>query len=177
MKNIIMQNGQIIPLATWQDLMNLPSEFITNNYRLDYYVMQNGVKVYPFANFEVSCYVLELLNALYDKDYKVINSLYRSDAKQKELLKTNSNAAKISPHVFGMAADVDSKDSKDTITLSQLVKKLAAELGIKVRLGYTQYIAKGNSFVHFDVCPEYYAEGKPYHNINHPKPWETQIEW
>lgn len=174
MKNIIMQNGQVIPLETWQDLQGLPAEFITVNYRLDYYSILSGN---IFENFEISCYVLQIINALYDKGYKEINSLYRTDARQKILLRENKNAAKISPHVFGMAADIDAKDTKQTIELSSIIKTIAAGYGIKIRVGFTQYIANKNSFVHFDVCPEYYAKNKPYHNTNHPPQWENKIEW
>lgn len=169
MKNIIMQNGQVVPLETWQDLQGLPSENITTNIKLNSSVV--------WGNFEISCYVLQILNALYDNDYKKINSLYRTDANQKELLKTNPNAAKISPHCFGMAADVDAISKQQTSDLADLISEIAEALHIKVRIGYKKYLANGNTFVHFDVCPEYYAEGKPYHNINHPAPWENVITW
>lgn len=169
MKNIIMQNGQSIPLATWQDLQGLPSINITSNITLNSSVV--------WGSFEISVYVLQILNAIYP-EYKKINSLYRTDTKQKELIREgNINAAKISPHVFGMAADIDAVSKEDTLKLADLIRETAKLLGISVRIGFNKYLLRGNTFVHFDVTPEYYSEGKPYHNLKHPIQWETQLEW
>jgi hypothetical protein len=170
MKNIIMPNGQSIPLATWQDLQGLPAEFISTN------ILLNSSAVWGY--FEISSYVIEILNALNSNGFYVINSLYRTDAKQKDLIREgNPNAAKVSPHCFGMAADVDAKNKEQTVELAALIQEIATELNIKVRIGFNKYLLNGNTFVHFDVCPEYYAEGKPYHNNSHPKQWESVMQW
>ncbi len=169
MKNIILQNGNIIDLYTWQDQQNLPNENITNEIKLK----DSNV----WDNFEISVYVLQILTILHGKGFKTINTLYRTNDHQKDLLKTNPNAAKISPHCFGMAADIDAKNQEETLELAKIIEDIAKLMDIKVRIGFNQYLLNGNTFVHFDVCPEYYGEGKPYHNNNHPKQWEKEIQW
>jgi hypothetical protein len=57
------------------------------------------------------------------------------------------------------------------------IQEVASIVNIKVRIGYNQYLEAGQTFVHVDVCPEYYAPGKPWHALEHPAVWEKQITW
>ncbi|MGZ8535732.1 MAG: hypothetical protein ACXWV4_09360, partial [Flavitalea sp.] len=60
---------------------------------------------------------------------------------------------------------------------AKLLEETAKELGIKARFGFRQYLAKGDTFVHVDVCPEFYAKGKPLFKEQHPAVWENEIKW
>ena len=106
-----------------------------------------------------------------------LNSLNRDRKKQQALIQQGFRAAKVSPHEFFLAADVDTKNASDTMASVPLLRHAAKELGIKVRLGWQDYLKQGQSFIHVDVCPEYFGKGKVWNNITHPIQWENQIEW
>jgi len=106
-----------------------------------------------------------------------LNSLNRDRKKQEQLLKDGFRAAKVSPHEFFLAADVDTKDATDTLISVPIMRQTAKDLGIKVRIGWQDYLKVGQSFMHVDVCPEYFGKGKVWNHIQHPIQWENQIEW
>ena len=76
-----------------------------------------------------------------------------------------------------MAADIDTSSEQDTYDTVSLLNKAARQLELKIRLGYNLYLADGNTFVHVDVCPEYYGKGKPFWTHKHPSQWENSITW
>ena len=106
-----------------------------------------------------------------------LNSLNRDRKKQEQLIKDGFRAATISPHEYFLAADVDTQDAADTIASVPLMRQAAKEVGIKVRIGWQDYLKAGSSFVHIDVCPEYFGKGKIWNHQNHPVQWETVSEW
>lgn len=106
-----------------------------------------------------------------------LNSLNRDRKKQQALIQQGFRAAKVSPHEFFLAADVDTKDAADTMVSVPLIRQAAKELGIKVRIGWQDYLKNGQSFIHVDVCPEYFGKGKVWNHVSHPVQWENQIEW
>ena len=101
-----------------------------------------------------------------------VNSFNRSDAKQAALRASGARAATTSPHCVFLAMDVDTTSAADTRKLAKIILQAAKDLGIKVRIGYDDYLKDGNTFVHVDVCPEYYAAGKPRYSTLHPTVWE-----
>ena len=106
-----------------------------------------------------------------------LNSLNRDRKKQEQLLKDGFRAAKTSPHEYFLAADVDTKDQSDTILSVPIMRQAAKDLGIKVRIGWQDYLKAGQSFIHVDVCPEYFGKGKVWSQNSHPVQWSTQNEW
>lgn len=127
----------------------------------------------------------------------VVNAFNRNDAKQQALRHSGFRAATYSPHVVKMAGDLDTpgiddlKEEFPKLSKSELweravkinrhrvelAKQVSKKLGIKIRIGSEQYLKDGNTFIHVDVCPEYYAPGKPFHDQKHPVQWESELRW
>ena len=170
---ITTKNGELIPLNQWQNIYGLAVEtaFIGKFFKIGEASIKDGGKV-----SELVIRVLDRYRELKGKPV-VVNSLDRSEAHQKELIQQGYRAATFSPHVYNMAADIDTASKPDTMNQVILLQKAANELGIKIRIGYKQYMADGSTFIHFDVCPEYYAAGKPFNYKQHPKVWEQEITW
>lgn len=112
---------------------------------------------------------------------RTVNSFNRSEAEQIALKKSYARAATFSPHVAKMAVDINTKSSIDTEGFVPEIREAAKLLNIKVRIGWKQYMADGKTFVHIDVCPEYYAKGKVFYQqvLDNPKlkPWMIPQEW
>ena len=106
-----------------------------------------------------------------------LNSLNRNRKKQEQLLKDGFRAASISPHEYFLAADCDTETVAETLSNVPMIRQAANELGIKVRIGYSDYIKAGQTFIHVDVCPEYFGKGKVWNGKSHPKQWENSSEW
>lgn len=171
--NIINKDGRVMDLAEWQELYNLPkgSQYIGAFFAIgEHSIYDDGSVAAPLIM------LLDKYRELKGKPVS-LNSLHRTQKQQDGLRAAGYRAAATSPHVRGMAADVDTMSEKDTYDSASLLTKAAKLLGIKIRLGYHSYLADGNTFVHVDVCPEYYAQGKPYYGDEHPKQWENSIVW
>jgi len=106
-----------------------------------------------------------------------LNSLNRDRKKQEQLIRDGFRAAKLSPHEYFLAADVDTKDAADTLASVPLMRQAAKETGVKVRIGWQDYLKQGQSFIHVDVCPEYFGKGEIWNHQKHPIQWESEIEW
>lgn len=171
--NIINKDGRVMDLAEWQELYNLPkgSQYIGAFFAIgEHSIYDDGTVAAPLIM------LLDKYRELKGKPVS-LNSLHRTQKQQDGLRAAGYRAAATSPHVRGMAGDVDTMSEKDTYDSASLLTKAAKLLGIKIRLGYHSYLADGNTFVHVDVCPEYYAKGKPYFSDEHPKQWENPIVW
>lgn len=106
-----------------------------------------------------------------------VNSYNRDEKKQAELSSKGFESAKYSPHVVKMAVDIDTTSPDQSRSWGMIMKRCAIELGIKARVGVELYIKKKQTFIHVDVCPEYYAPGKPFNKNFHPVQWEKVITW
>lgn len=107
-----------------------------------------------------------------------LNSLNRDRKKQEQLLKDGFRAAKVSPHEYFLAADVDTKDQADTLLSVPIMRQAAKDVGVKVRIGWHDYLKVGQSFLHVDVCVEYFGKGKVWNSQPHPPQWEAAgSEW
>lgn len=106
-----------------------------------------------------------------------INSFNRDAKKQEELHAEGLKAAMISPHVEKMAADCDTLSIADTFEKVDHMIQAGIDTGISIRIGYKQYLAAGQTFIHVDVCPLYYGKGMPREHEPHPVQWETKRTW
>lgn len=176
---IILADGSKVSLDIWQGIYGLP----TGSSQIGKYIRigekdRNGKVV-----IEDGCELAEWLIRLFDKvrakraKATYINSAGRSNARQNQLIANGERAASQSTHVVNMAFDVDTLNADETKQLVRDVELSAKELGIKVRIGWKEYMKEGKTFVHMDVAPEYYSKGKPYNHIKHPEPWEREVRW
>lgn len=171
MKQIISGTGEEIDLKEWQQFRGIKGDKLTANFSVSEFDCEGELLL-----SEKLIDFLQYVRLKWSKPLR-INSGYRSQKKQDELKAQGFKTAKFSPHVKGMAADLDTVSRSETLHLVQIVKLCATNLKLNVRVGYQQYLNAGQTFVHVDVCPEHYAKGKPYHDHVHPKAWETAIEW
>lgn len=170
---IILATGEHVSLDVWQNIYGLKkgSTQIGKHFNIGEKNIPNGVIV--------SALLIQVMDQvrILKGSAIVLNSLSRTLARQKELIANGERAAANSPHVVYMGADLDTVSHEDTRKTVKLVKEASKMLGIKVRIGWESYQKDGNTLVHIDVCPEYYAPGKPYHHKPHPVQWETVKEW
>ena len=73
---------------------------------------------------------------------------YRCIERHKRLYKQGISTAWLSPHVLGLALDLDFKNQDDVMKAAQIIKNCHS----KLRLGYKQYLYKGQSFLHIDTA-------------------------
>lgn len=120
------------------------------------------------------------------------SSYNRDQAKQDELRAEPGAGhlrAATSPHVVKLAGDFDFKTVAEVKAFVPVLRQAAKDVHVKIRIGYMEYLQKSAdvfastgqedtwTFCHADVCPEYYAPGKPWHNQPHPKVWEIETSW
>lgn len=176
---VLKPDGSEIPLAQWQQEngYEVGSARIAKHFWFTEYTFTRDIQDYG------KLVVCELLMKVADKyrDMKSapvrVNSFNRSKAKQQKLLKGGFKAAAVSPHEYFLAMDADTDTEQETRLNAAMIREAAKQLGIKVRIGFEQYLADKMTFIHFDVCPEYFAKGKPWHHIKHPIQWETENQW
>jgi uncharacterized protein YcbK (DUF882 family) len=176
---VIDKTGKEISLKEWQHKYGLPenSTKIGKFFSTTERKFQQDLKDY--GKLVVNEQLIRFLDRLREKWAKpiTINSFNRSPEKQAQLTAAGYRTASFSPHMVFMAADVDSGSALESRQLAMLAEGVSKELGIKIRIGLEDYIKAGQTFVHFDVCPEYYAKGKPFHTEPHPIQWESAIKW
>lgn len=174
---VILKDGTEVTMARWQEIYGIANEHIGRNFQLTESRFKTDLALYG------ELVVNELLMRVLDSFREsvgvpvTINSFNRSQEKQDELTAEGFKTAKVSPHVAKMAADIDTKTVEQTREWAKRLKVVGKLLGIKVRVGSEQYIKAGMTFVHVDVCPEFYAPDKPFHGTPHPIQWEREISW
>lgn len=176
---VVTRDGETISLEAWQKMYNLPlgSSRIGEFFYLSEYRFKKDIELY--GELVVNELLIRLLDAIRKASNHplIINSFNRSAEKQEQLKKDGARAATTSPHVVKLAADIDTLSKDDTLKLVKRIREVADIVKIKCRIGYRQYMEDGNTFVHIDVCPEYFAYGKPWHDQPHPEVWELTNEW
>lgn len=171
MKVVIKDYGNYIPLEQYQRIEKLESNQLSKNFLVgEFSCRGNLIIAEPLVNF------LQLYRSFIKKQVK-INSGYRSLEKQNELKRRGFKTARNSPHVEGMAADLDFKNKQEVLENVLILKELSSKHNYSIRLGYKQYLSVGQTFIHIDVCPMFYGKHKPFHKNQHPLAWENQIEW
>jgi hypothetical protein len=176
---VLTASDKLISLEAWQKIYGLHAHHLQIGkwFHADEPKFQQDLKDYG------TLVVSELLIRVADRTRELwgrplhVNSFNRNEAKQEALRASGARAATTSPHVVFLAMDIDTKHFDDSRKLAAVIIQAGKELNIKVRVGFKQYIQAGQTFVHFDVCPEYYAQGKSRYNKPHPAPWEVAITW
>lgn len=167
MKQILDGNGRRQDLKEWQQFRGIKGDKLSANFTVQEFDCEGELLI-----SEVLIDFLQVVRSRWGKPVK-INSGYRSDAKQAALKAQGYKTATTSPHIQGMAADLDTTSPDETKRLAALVESVARFMKLPVRIGFKQYLAAGQTFVHVDVCPHYFAKGRPLHDVPHPAVWET----
>lgn len=174
MQKIITAKGEIVSLADWQKRKGYaPTQLGT------YFSTKEEKLSGDFILHEHLFTILDLLREYVKKPIR-INSAYRTEKEQKELKETNLGAATYSPHCWGLAIDLDTVSNIETLRYVILLRRIAKELNLKIRLGFTQYqnMTPPKTFIHLDVTPEMFGVGKVWEFFpNIPSAYKTPIEW
>lgn len=176
---VTTKEGTEISLKDWQKKYGLPenSQKIGKFFSLTERKFAQDLKDY--GTLQVNELLMRFMDRLREKWGKPlnVNSFNRSPEKQAQLTADGFRTASYSPHMVFMAVDLDTTSALESRMLANMADGVAKELGIKLRIGVEDYIKAGQTFVHFDVCAEYYAKGKPFHGQTHPAQWESAIRW
>lgn len=181
MSDIIVINakGKEVSLEAWQAEYGLKpgSDQVGKYFSLGDHKLAENLR--EFGRLVVNELLIRFLDAFREEVGEAvnINSFNRSHAKQLELTSKGFRTAKFSPHEVYMAADVDTVSDEQTLDWVKKAQRVAKRLSIKIRIGYREYMEVKQTFIHFDVCPEFYGKGKPFNQNFHPVPWETAITW
>lgn len=176
---VTTKEGKEISLKDWQKKYGLPE----NSTKIGKFFSTTERKfaqdLADYGTLRVNEQLMRFMDRLREKWGKplVVNSFNRSPEKQAQLQAAGYRAAQFSPHMVYMAVDLDTGSALESRQLAMAGEGVAKELGIKIRIGLEEYIKAGQTFVHFDCCPEYYAKGKPFHGQTHPVQWESAIRW
>ena len=171
---IILLSGDAVDLHTWQRMYNLTpgSSQIGRYFNIGEPSFRNGLTI-----SEAVIRFLDMLRFHWGKPINIA-SLDRTEEYQKNLRKTNPNAALKSPHVVKCAADIDTISQDETFDMLEVIDDVIEMLGYQVRIGWKSYMKRGNTFIHIDVCPMYYRPGKAWYHKDHPRVWEnSKGEW
>lgn len=76
-----------------------------------------------------------------------ISSGYRCPTYQQSLWLSRASSSPLSVHIFGLAFDINVDTPDDVKSLVNIAEAIDPDL----RIGYQEYLAKGNTFVHIDV--------------------------
>lgn len=176
---VVLKNGSVVTLPEWQKLYGLKigSDAVGKHFSLRDAKLRQDIQDY--GELIVNEMLVRLLDEVRDQAGvpMIINSFNRNEAKQKSLHDQGFKTATVSPHVVKMAADINCTTAVEVRKLARLIIAAANGIGIKARVGFQQYLNEGMTFVHVDVCPEYYAPGKPFNSQPHPAVWENVISW
>ena len=176
---VLLLNGTLIPLMEWQKTYGLP----TGSLRVGKYFgvdTDHRLKrdILSYGELVVCAPLIQLLD-----DYReatgrtTINSFNRNTAKQRYLRQMGYRAALMSTHEKKIAADIDTVSEAETKANVKILQTLADKRGLKIRVGWKKYLKQGQTFIHLDVAPMYYAQGMVWHEEAHPEQWEKALSW
>lgn len=175
----VLRNGSEVTLDEWQKIYGLTvdSDKIGRYFSLTEARFTADIKKY--GELVVNELLMTVLDAFRESVGRPvrINSFNRNEEHQKYLHDLGFKAATYSPHVVKLAADIDTETPEQTREWVKYMKQVSSILGINVRIGSEQYLKHYQTFIHVDVCPEYYAPGMPYHFHPHPSAWEAVTSW
>jgi hypothetical protein len=174
---VMLINGTMVSLEKWQKIYGLTGTKIGKYF--SYMEPRFRKDIEDFGKLVVCEPLMRVMDDYreYIDEPVNVNSFNRSDAKQKELKRLGFKTATFSPHVALMGVDLDTYNRGQTLNNVHSLKIVARRLGIKIRVGYKSYLNIGQTFIHLDVCPEYFAPGAVFHDKDHPWQWEKEMEW
>jgi hypothetical protein len=173
---ILTRGGEMISLDEWQAIYGISGTKIGRNFS---YMEPEFLKNLQMYDELIVCIpLIELLDVYRELSGKPcrVSSFNRSEEHQKRLKKLGYKAAKYSPHVVKLAGDIDLFTADEVRQAVKDLEKAKKVTGIKARIGWHTYLPE-QTFVHVDVCPEYYAKGKVWHELKHPEVWEREVQW
>lgn len=178
---VLTEDDKYIALTDWQLKYGLPvgSTMIGLCFSYEESKFQQDLKDY--GKLIVCAPLIKVIDKYREliRESVTINSFNRSAQKQEQLRLAGFRAAKTSPHEEKMAADCDTVSESDTLKKKEKMLEAGSLLKIPIRVGFQQYLDNDpqQTFIHVDVCPLYYAPGRPRHSDPHPIQWEKQITW
>lgn len=176
MREILLKTGKIISLTEWQAQKGLNQVQVSQNIYTDkdnvlcdntMLLSENIIEVFERARQT-------------EKRPRHINSGYRNQAKQESLIISGARAAKTSPHVYGMAIDIQCDGQKDAITYRALFRILRDSYYPWLRIGSATYWNDGIWILHIDDAPYWFSgrTGHPRAPVSIPDQWRIQgLEW
>jgi uncharacterized protein YcbK (DUF882 family) len=143
----IYTKDRFYSLKDYQELKGLKDDMVAKYFSIN----EHAIK----ASTLISADLLTLLDAIREAKGKPVklNSLHRTIAKQNELKEAGYSTAGHSPHLYGAAADIDCDSAFEVKAMARLAKDEANKLGLEVRIGYKEYLERGQTFVHIDIMP------------------------
>lgn len=166
MREIITGDGKRMPLKEWQQFRGIKADTLSANFKVAEFDCKGEIVIAePLIDF------LQVIRYQWKKPL-TISSGYRSQTYQEELRQRGFKAATNSPHVKGMAVDIDTSTKDETILLANFILAAAKRLSMPIRIGFNDYLKGGQTFIHVDICPKYYAKGMPFNEDKHPTSWE-----
>lgn len=177
---VLTANDKYISLEEWQKEYGLEVGSTQIGRNFSYTERKFALDLKEYGMLVVCAPLMKVMDAYREAANEAVNvnAYNRNEAKQQALIDSgNRGAASTSPHVYKLAVDADTRDAEHTKKNVPILKQAARALGIPIRVGWKSYAAEGKSFIHFDVCPLYYAPGRPRHNEPHPPVWEIENEW
>jgi hypothetical protein len=176
---ILKQTGNTISLYDWQKEygLQLGSQHIGKFFKYTEPRFRQDIE--QFGELVVCSLLMKVLDAFRAKVGRPVklNSFNRTQEYQEDLERRGFKTAKFSPHVVKLACDIDTDTPEQTRREAKMLIETAKAIGINVRVGYEEYLKNGQTFIHVDVCPEYFAKGMVWHELPHPKAWETNAVW
>lgn len=198
---VMLRDGSMVDLPVWQKQYGLKeySNSIGKYFSISEHRFDADIDM--FGQLVVNELLMRVLDGYREATNEpcCINSFNRDQAKQDQLQLAGYRTATHSPHIVKLAADVDTPGVDDLRKMKKhakqsdfelwkeavrinwerasMMRQVASILGIKVRIGHKEYLEKRQTFIHVDVCPEYFAAGKPFHKTPHPKVWERETTW
>ena len=161
-QQILLINGEKIPLKEWQKTHNLPynkvSEHIyltevTNNHTIDSKLILAETTISLFEKIRES---------LGNKPINIIRG-FSTQKKQNSIIKKYNKtkrqglAANVSTHTYGYALDLDGESKKDIVTLRNTIVYVCHKINFPYyRIGWKKYLDAGMTSLHFDTAPFFF---------------------
>jgi len=185
---VIDKEGKQITLPQWQAKYGLPIGSTKIGKHFSYLEPKFAQDIRDYGRLIVNEQLIRVADQFREDVGRplTVNSFNRNQAKQNQLGTEGFRTASYSPHVVhevnrritgGFAMDINTSSDEQTNKEVVILKKSSNKLGIEIRIGFKEYQEKKQTFIHFDVGPEYYAKGKPWNNTFHPTAWERESLW
>lgn len=170
------ERGESIKLSEWQTMYGLKHGQIGHYFSYMEWRFKQDIEDYGILT--VCAPLMILLDTYREISGKPcrIASFNRDVKKQEELMRRGFKAAKHSPHVVKMAADIDLHSEEEVRKAVKDMREASNLSGVPCRIGWRSYLPN-QTFIHVDVCPLYFGKHGAYANRHHPSAWENEIEW